>query len=212
MKRNPKPFSVEIKKTRIPGQRSHLPSKPLFAAPRAEPTMIVQKDEPEPASNLSAATRILPSIVEPEWSSSEPAASVRLNGSSVQEVQRQMEFNLDAGASEAVTDRHAEAPVSVETVPQASSTPVDAEDAVSVDDVETAQGERVGGKSRKPRKKTSEAVEQSITSEPTPEADRTALQAASLRTSQRRMMKRLVAAAQLPRHERWKGRLHPAAW
>jgi hypothetical protein len=28
----------------------------------------------------------------------------------------------------------------------------------------------------------------------------------------RRLTKRLAAAAQLPRHERWKGRLHPAVW
>jgi len=211
MKRNSKPFSVEIKKARVPGSRSHLPPKPLFAA-LAEPTLIVQKDEPEPASKLSAAPRILPSIVEPVWGSSEPTTSIRLNGSSLPEVQRQMEFNLDPDASEVVSNRHAEMPVRVKTVPQAFSTTADAEDAVPVDDVEPAQGQRVRAKPRKRRKTISEAMQHPTTSDPIPEAERTALPAASLKASQRRRTNRQAAAAQLPRHERWKGRLHPAAW
>jgi hypothetical protein len=208
MKHNPKPFSVEIKKSRIPGQRSHLPPRPLFPAVLAETTTIFQKEEPQAAAKPSAAPRILPSIVGLVWSSSEPVEPVHRKRSPVGGSRGQLEFNLNAGGSEGIEDAHAVAPVSAETVRQAHSVPVDAESVVPVYDVGPAQGGRVRAKSRKLRKKASEAVEQKITSEPTPEAQT----AASSKVTQRRITKRLVAAAQLPRHERWKERLHPSAW
>src|ERR671921_3023341 len=97
MKHNPKPFSVEIKKSRIPGQRSHLPPRPLFATVRAETTMNFQKEEPQATAKPSAAPRILPSIVGPVWSSSEPVEPVRRKCSPVRGCRGQTEFNLDAG-------------------------------------------------------------------------------------------------------------------
>src|SRR3712207_2640994 len=110
MKRNPKPFSVEIKKSRVPGQRNHLPPKPLFATALAQATMISRKDEPEEASKHSAAPRILPSIIEAVRSSSETVVPVRRRSTSVQAVWEQMALNLDASGFEPVKDGHTEAP------------------------------------------------------------------------------------------------------
>jgi hypothetical protein len=93
-------------------------------------------------------------------------------------------------------------------LPQADNAPVDAEDALPVHDVQPAQGDGVKAKSRK---KGSGTVEQEIASEPLPEVETPAPSVEST-VAQCRMTKRLAAAAQLPRHERWKGRLHPAAW
>ena len=122
-----------------------------------------------------------------------------------------MEFNLTAAASEDVKDAHAEAPASTKTLPQADNAHVDTEDALPIHDVQPAQGNGMKAKSRKPQKKAAGTVEQEIASEPIPEAEMSA-PAVEPKVAQRRITKRLAAAAQLPRHERWKGRLHPAAW
>ena len=122
-----------------------------------------------------------------------------------------MEFNLTAAASEDVKDAHAEAPASTKTLPQADNAPVDAEDALPVHDAQPAQGNGMKAKSRKSQKKAAGTVEQEIASGPIPEAEMPAPSVES-KVAQRRITKRLTAAAQLPRHERWKGRLHPAAW
>jgi hypothetical protein len=47
MKRNTKPFSGEIKESRIQGQRSHLPPRRLFELTLVEATEILQKEEPQ---------------------------------------------------------------------------------------------------------------------------------------------------------------------
>ena len=211
MKHNSKPFSVEIKKSRVPGQRTHLPRRPLFATVPAEATKVFQKEEPQVVPGPSAAPRILPSIVEPVWSSSERVETARRKRPSVEANREQMEFNLDASASEDVADSPAETPVSAEATPQTDGTWDDPEDTRGVHPVQTAQGEGVKAMSRKPRKKASGAIEQEITSEPRPDPAMTA-SGVSLKAVQRRMTKRLAAATKLPRHERWKGRLHPAAW
>jgi hypothetical protein len=211
MKRNPKPFSVEIKNSRVQGQRSHLPPRRLFATTPAEAPKVFQNDEPRVVPKPPAAPRILPSIVEPVWSSSEPVETARRKRPSVEANRGQMEFNLDASASEGVADAPAEARVSAEAMPQTDGALDDLEDTGGVYPVQPAQGEGVRVKSRKPRKKGSGTVEQEITSEPIPEAEMPAPSVES-KVAQRRMTKRLAAAAQLQRHERWKGRLHPAAW
>jgi hypothetical protein len=162
---------------------------------------------PEP----SAVPRILPSIVESLWSGSELVEHARRKLSSVEASRGQIEFNLTATASEDVKDAHAEAPASAAAVPQADNAPVDAEGPLPIHDVQPVQGDGVKAKSRKPRKKASGTVEQEIASEPIPEAEMPAPSVES-KVAHRRITKRLAAAAQLPRHERWKGRLHPAAW
>jgi hypothetical protein len=211
MKQNSKPFLVEIKKSRVQGQRTHLPPRPLFATVPAEATKVFQKEEPQVVPEPSAAPRILPSIVEPVWSSSEHVEIARRKRPSVDANRVQMEFNLDACASEDVADAPAEAPMSAEAMPQTEGALDASEDTGGVSHVQPAQSEGVRVKSRKPRKKVSETVEQELTSEPIPETAMTA-SGVSSKAVQRRMTKRLAAAAQLPRHERWKGRLHPAAW
>jgi hypothetical protein len=122
-----------------------------------------------------------------------------------------MELDLTAAASEDVKDAHAEAPPDAITVHQADNAPVDAEDALPVHDVQPAQGKGMKAKFRKPQKKAAGTVEQKIASGPITEAAMTA-SVVSSKAVQRRITKRLAAAAQLPRHERWKGRLHPTAW
>jgi len=211
MKHNSKPFSVEIKKSRVQGQRSHLPPRHLFATNLAEVTKVFPNKEPQVAPEPSAAPRILPSIVEPLWSSSEPVETARRKRPSVEANRGQMEFNLAASTSEGVADAPAEAPMSAEAMPQTNRALDDSEDARGIYPVQPAQGEGLRAKSRKPRKKGSGPVEQEITSEPTPETAMIA-SGVSSKAVQRRMTKRLAAAAQLPRHKRWKGRLHPAAW
>jgi hypothetical protein len=211
MKHNSKPFSIEIKKSRVQGLRTHLPPRQLFATAAAEATKVFQKEEPQVLPEPSAAPRILPSIVEPVWSGSEPVETARRKRPSVEANREQMEFNLDASASDDVADAPAEAPVSAEAMPQTDRALDDSEGTGGVYPVQLAQGEGMRVKSRKPRKKGSGTVEQEITSEPRPETAMTA-SVVSSKAVQRRMTKRVAAAAQLPRHERWKGRLHPAAW
>jgi hypothetical protein len=210
MKRNSKPFSVEIKKFRVQGQRAPLPPRHLFATTPAEVPKVFQKDEPRVVPEPSATPRILPSIAEPMWSSSGPAETARRKRSSGEANRGQMEFNLAATASEDTKDAHAEVLASAKTCSNLT-TPVDAEDALPVHDIQPAQGNGVEAKSRKQQKKASGTVKQEIASEPIPEAEMLTPSVES-KVAERRMTKRLSAAARLPRHERWKGRLHPAAW
>jgi hypothetical protein len=211
MKRHSKPFSVEIKKSRVQGQRAPLAPRHLFATTPAEVPKVFQRDEPRVVPEPSATPRILPSIAEPMWSSSEPVAPARRKLPSVEANQGQTECNLTATASDDVKDAHAEAPASAKTIPQADNAPVDAEDALPVHDIQPAQGNGVKAKSRKPQKRAAETVEQEIESGPIPEAEMPTPSMES-KVAHRRRTKRLAAAAQLPRHERWKGRLHPTAW
>jgi hypothetical protein len=122
-----------------------------------------------------------------------------------------MELNLDASASEDVADAPTAALVSDEAMSQTYGALDGSEDTGGVYPVQPAQGDGVKAKSRKPQKRAAETVEQEITSEPIPEAEMLTPSVES-KVAQRRITKRLAAAAQLPRHERWKGRLHPAAW
>jgi hypothetical protein len=153
-----------------------------------EASEIFQKEEPQATVERAPAPRILPSIVEPLWSSSEPVEPVRRKRSSVEARRGQMEPDLTATAFEA------------------------AKDPTPAHDVQPAQGERVRAGSRKPRKKAPTVGEQEIASEAIPEAEMTVPSVAPSNAVPRRMTRRLAAVAQLPRHERWKGRLHPAAW
>jgi hypothetical protein len=211
MKRNTKHFSVEIKKPRVQGQRHQLPPRRLFDSTPIETKKVFEKEEPPAALVSSPTPRILPSIVERVWSSSEPVETARRKRRSVEASQGQMEFNLDASTFEAAKDRHNGAPIVAKAVLSTDTGQGDAQDALPLPDVQPAQGEGMKIKSRKPQKKASRTVEEGIASEPTPEAATSALVIVSSVT-QRRMMKRLAAAARLPRYERWKGRLHPAAW
>jgi hypothetical protein len=211
MKRKPKPFSVEIKKSRVQGQRDQLTPRRLFELLPVRAAMIFQEEEPQVVAKPSAAPRILPSIVESVLSNSDPIQPIRYKRSSAKVTRGHMELNLNAGASEDMEDGPAEVPMAAKAVLQTDGARDDAEVALSVQDVQSVQSGSMSAGSPKPRKKTFGTVEQGTAPEPIPEAELTA-SAASTKATQRRLTKRLAAVAQLPRHERWKGRLHPAAW
>ena len=218
MKRNPKPFSVEIKKSRTQNLGSQLPPKRLFETRPGDATQGLQKEEPQSVAGPSPAPRILPSIVESVWSGSEPVEPIRHKRSSVETNRGQIELDLTTTASGDVKHALARAQATIDAVMPTDVTPVVAEDAASVHDVRSAQGESVKAKSRKSWKKLSQAVEPAMAFIPMPEAEDTpepaviAAPAVTSKIVQRRLTKRLAAAAQLPRNERWKRRLHPTSW
>jgi hypothetical protein len=125
--------------------------------------------------------------------------------------QKQMEFDLVATASEQVEDVQARAQLSTQAVSQTDTVFGDSEDVLRAYDIQPVPTKGVKAKSRK-HLRASKAAEKETASGPDREAEMTELSMASTQAPQRRLTKRLAAAAQLPRHERWKGRLHPAAW
>jgi hypothetical protein len=219
MKRNPKPFSVEIKKSRVQGQRHQLPPRRLLELTPAQATKIVHAEEPQAVAKLSAAPRILPSILEPVRSNSGAVEPVRRKSSPRSKPsQGKMEFDLTAIAPEGAMDLSAKTPVMLEAVSLTDASPV--EDAATPILEDWAQGtDRTRTRSRRPRKKSSEAIEKMTASKPMlepehiPEAAMIGpMVATSSKAVERRLTKRLAAAAQLPRNERWKRRLHPTSW
>jgi hypothetical protein len=220
MKRNPKPFSVEIKKSRDPGQRRQLPPRGLFETTLVETDTVFRKEEAQAVVAPSAAPRILPSIVEPVWSSSEPVEPVRRKSSPRSKPnQSQMKFNLNAIASEGATDAPAATPMMLKAVPQTDASPVE-EAASPILEVQAQETKSTKTRSRKPRKKASKIVEPVTAPEPVSQRETTSetqvigppLVSASRQADHHRLTMRQAAAAQLPRHERWKRRLHSAAW
>jgi len=220
MKRNLKPFTVEIKKSRAPGQHHQLPPRPLFAPMQVEVARTVQPEEPQAVSEQPAPRRILPSIVEPRWSRSESAEPVRRTEPSGANVaQEQMQLDLDAITSEDVKDAPAEVMIS-DAMSQVDVPPVTKEEAEPFHEVQVQQAETVKAKPRKLRRQASEVVEQVITSQPVSEPalapEMEAVDPLPVATprklSHHRLTRRQAAAGRLPRHERWKRRLHPACW
>jgi hypothetical protein len=123
-----------------------------------------------------------------------------------------MELDLTTMASGDVKRALARAQATIDAVTPTNVTPVIAEDAAPIHDVRSAEGESVKAKSRKPQQKVSQAVEPSMAFLPMPETEGTPAPAVTSKVVQRRLTKRLAAAAQLPRNERWKRRLHPTSW
>jgi hypothetical protein len=216
MKRNTKPFSVEIKKSRVQGQIHHLPPRRLFEPTAVEPREIVQTEEPQATAALAPAPRILPSIVEPVWGSAEPVEPVRCERSLREDNHEQMEHDLPAASSEAPVELHSAMPMIAEAVSQADMIDA-ATDTAPIHEVHPVLGER-SKKARKPRKKSPGSVEQVMQSEPMLQPEwmpKAEILEVSMPPStdaiQRRRAKRRAEAAQLPRSERWKRRLHPAS-
>ena len=213
MKRNTKPFSVEIKKPRVQGQIHHLPPRRLFEPTSVEPSEIVQKEEPQAVAEPAPAPRILQSIVEPVWSSTEPSGRQR---SLQEDNQEQMERDWPAASSEAPVEPPLAVPLIIGVVSQADTSAA-SEDKAPIHEFQAAPSER-SKKERKPRKKNPGAVERVMqpesTSQPERVAEPVALETSMLPSAaaiQRRRTKRLAEAEQLPRSERWKRRLHPAS-
>jgi hypothetical protein len=222
MKRNPKPFSVEIKKSRVHGQRTHLPSRRLFQTEQVEATSAFRKEDPQALPDQAAPRRILPSLVETRWSSSEPVEPVRHKRSAGSKAkQEQMELELNAISSEDVTDESAETAMASATVAQADIASIE-ESAESVYEAQPQEVESRKAKSAKPRNKAFQSVELTTTPElvwssaqaqaQVAEPPRPSPMSSLRKAGHHRLSKRQAAVVQLPRHERWKRRLHPASW
>jgi hypothetical protein len=221
MKRNPKPFSVEIKKSRAQGQRHQLLPRRLFGIIQVEPTQVFQKEEPQAVAEPVVVPRILPSILEPVWSNTEAVESVHRKRSLGPKIfQDQMEFDLNAIAPEDAKDAPAETPVTLEAVSQTDVATVVEEAATPVHEVQAQKTESAKAKSRKPRKTASKMLEPETASKPMFQLEQALetevieplLVERSRNTDHRLLTERQAAAAQLPRHERWKRRLHPTVW
>jgi hypothetical protein len=216
MKRNIKPFSVEIKKPRVQSQRYQLPPRRLFELTSVEPARTFQTEEPQATTELAPAPRILQSIVEPVWGSAEPVDPVGREPSPEQDNQEQMELDLTAASSEDPAEAHLAVPMVAEAMSQADMAAAGA-DTAPIHNVHPAPGES-SKKERKPRKRSPGVVEHVMQPEPNLQLERM-LEPVILEVSmppspdaiQRRRTKRLAEAAQLPRSERWKRRLHPAS-
>ena len=167
------------------------------------------------ASQLPAAPRILPSILEPVRSHSEAVEPVRRKRSPrSRSDQGQMEFSLNTIA-EAAND----APDGDRMVPAAkwhTDASLGEVTATPVNEVQAQEVGRTKAKARKPQKKVSETgvsgTVPQLETVPETQVVEPAPVTGSQRVDRRRITKRQAAAVQLRRNERWKRRLHPAAW
>ena len=215
MKRNPKPFSVEIKKSRVQGQRHQLPPRHLFVLTPAQITPSIQENEPPLVAQPPASPRILPSILEPMRSNSEVVEPARRKSSPRSKSDHgQMEFSLNTIGAENANDANGEDRMVPAAMWQPDTT------ATPVNKVRAQEVERTTAKTRKPRKKVSETGVSGTVPQLMPQLETVpetkvvepAPVTGSQRVDRRRITKRQAAAVQLRRNERWKRRLHPAAW
>ena len=130
-----------------------------------------------------------------------------------------MEFSLNTIATEDAND----APDEDRMVPAArchTDTSLGEVTATPVNEVQAQEVGRTKAKARKPQKKVSETGVSGTVPQPMPQLETVpethvvapAPVTGSQRVDRRRITKRQAAAVQLRRNERWKRRLHPAAW
>jgi hypothetical protein len=221
MKRNLKPFTVEIKKSRVPSQHHQLPRRPLFAPIQVGVAKAVQTEEPQAVAQQPAPRRILPSIVEPVWSGPEPVEPVRRKRySGSKPTRKQMELGLNEMRSKQSQEAPAETPVISKGMSQTDAPPVIEEGAGSVHEVQVLEAASATARPRKPRRQASAIAEQVVACEPVSEPalalETDAVGPSPIVTPRKHshhgLTRRQAAAGQLPRHERWKRRLHPACW
>jgi len=192
----------------------------LFETTPVDMTRVFQEEESQTAAVPPPIPRILPSIVESVWSNSEPLEPVHRKHSSVEAKRGQMEFDLNASASGDVKDMPAEASHPAGAMAQADVAPALAENAMPVHDDQPAHDGSTKANSRKVHKKGLERVEPVMAfgsvseAEHVPEAEviESWPTEGPLKVPNRRQTRHRTAAAELPRHERWKRRLHAAAW
>ena len=131
-----------------------------------------------------------------------------------------MDLNLNENAPEDAQDAAKERLVIPEAQFQADATAAIEEAAIPVLKVQAQGIESAKARSRQPRKKASESFGAATPSEPVSQSEQASeaevikplRTEGRLRVGDRRRAERQTAAAQLPRHERWKRRLHSAAW
>src|SRR4051794_21540345 len=161
MKRIPKPFAVEVKKSRVPGERTHLPPKPLFGIVPPEVIQTVRTEEPRTTAQPAVAPRILPSIVEPVWRNPEPDKPIRRKQSSAAERHsEQIEFELNLTAAEDVRKVPEEGLAQPEKAPQIDPVALIGEYTVPVHEAQSSNLEHTKPKPRKPRTKALHPEEQ----------------------------------------------------
>jgi hypothetical protein len=221
MKRHQKSFSVEIKRSRIPDQRHHLPPRRLFAVPPDETSALTQKTEPQAVVEPVTAPRILQSIIEPAPSNPEPVEPVCRKGPARSKADKgQIELDLHADPEGVAGEGSADTSLIPEAGPQTETAPVAEENATPVHLAQLQDMESRKTKARTRRTKPSELAEPVEASQPgiqpmpIPEAGGL-IAASDIVTSSKAIPAKRTghqAAAQLPRSERWKRRLHPAAW
>lgn len=221
MKRNPKPFSVEIKKSRFPGQRHSLPPRLLFEPVPAATASFPQREEQQSVAEPVATPRVLPSIVKPLWSDAEPAEPMGGEQSLQPKAsQGEMKFDLNERAPEDAKAAPGGTLVISDTQSQTDTAATTEKLATSVHEPHAHETESAKAKSRQPRKKASQVFEQAMSSEPVSQPEQASKaeivgplrMKGRVRAGYRRQTERQTAAAQLSRQERWKRRLPPAAW
>jgi hypothetical protein len=220
MKRQQKSFSVEIKKSRTPGPWHHLPPRHLFATPPDVTSAFIQTADPQDVVEATAAPRILSSIIEPVPRNPEPVEPVRRKRTAkLKDTEGQIEPDLPAdGARD--PEGLPEAPSNLEPRLQMDVARTEVESIHPVPEVRVDNTRTSETKAWTRRKKLSEFGEpveaSALASQPSPAPKADSLRASTSVTSSTavpsRLSKRQAAAAQLPRSERWKRRLHPATW
>jgi hypothetical protein len=105
-----------------------------------------------------------------------------------------------------------------EGMSQTDDPPVIEADVEPVHEDQVQEAETVKAKPRKSRRPASEIIEQVVASGPVsesasaPEAADPSPVVTPRKLSHHGLTRRQAAAGRLPRHERWKRRLHPACW
>lgn len=145
MKRNPKPFAIEIKRSRVQDQCHPLRPKRLIELAPAPAKKVFQKQEPQIAAEPAAPRRILPSLVEPARSHSGAVEPVRpKRPSRARTKPARIELELNIFPVEEITDAPTEASLILEALAQSNIAPIPEESAMPLHDVqpEAAEGER----------------------------------------------------------------------
>jgi hypothetical protein len=148
----------------------------------------------------------------------EPVRRRRFSG--LKAPQAQIEPDLDGLTSELLQHAPAEAPVLSQGMSRTDDPPVVEEDVEPVDEVQVQEAASATARPRKPRRQASAIAEQVVASGPVSEpalAPVTEVVEPSPVVTPRKLShhglpRRQAAAGRLPRHERWKRRLHPACW
>ncbi|WP_262273570.1 hypothetical protein [Microvirga yunnanensis] len=189
--------------------------------PLDETSALIQKTEPPKVVGPLAAPRILPSIVEAFPSNLESIEPMRRKRATRPKAGReQIELDLHAAAEGEAGEGSSPASLIAEAQPQTEVAPVAEKNAIPVQATQLQDTESQKTKARTRRTKPSELAEPVETPQTEiqaiPISDTDSLIAASdiVKPSKAIPAKRTrhQAAAQLPRSERWKRRLHPAAW
>jgi hypothetical protein len=181
-------------------------------------TRIFQHRELQAVVEPAELPRILPSILEPVWSNTEAVGSLSQERSLRPEADEdQIELDLETlAADESPGTAAAEALVVLEARSQTEAAILE-EAAPRAAEAQPSGAARARAKpGKKNAKRTGDGAAFEKAPQPTQASTAEAVEispvVAPREAAYPTLTKRQAAAAQLPRHERWKRRLHPAAW